>query len=333
MYQDWKKSGKFLFLIMMIICGLFTGPLRVQAGTAANSCNVKWKQSAKKTIEIRPGETGSIPVEITKKDRVKKVTWRSSDKSIASVNSSTGKITGKKPGKAVITVTVTWDNNVKKSITRKIWVKIRILIGGHKNSGDLLTKYLEGENVMLYFGTTKKPELFDALILPPGIIPGRDKETDRRQKKLIEMFVEEDKPVLGVCRGMELLTLKYGGKLNKKKDIDIHHKDNADGSGYRIVSPEKKYCNDKNSVLYGTANRFLTLHSHSKYCVKVPKGFVVTARDVSDGTIEAIQHKTKHIYGIQWHPELGIYRDSNNAKIFNNFIRIACRDAARRGKR
>ena len=66
----------------------------------------------------------------------------------------------------------------------------------------------------------------NGLILTGGNDLGEFKNRDETEFKMIREFLKLKKPVLGVCRGMQVLNSFYGGKLSSKKKslIDINHK-------------------------------------------------------------------------------------------------------------
>ncbi len=118
---------------------------------------------------------------------------------------------------------------------------------------------------------------------------------------------QPDKPVLGICLGMQLMALHRGGKLNQylpdtlptadaHKDRKRHGLVLADyDSVLRQLAPQGR-----------TAGRIdMTVVSHHQQAVADPGTLRVIAHS-PDGVIEAIDDPTRPFYiGVQWHPERG----------------------------
>jgi N5-(cytidine 5'-diphosphoramidyl)-L-glutamine hydrolase len=110
---------------------------------------------------------------------------------------------------------------------------------------------------------------------------------DAFELSLVKEAVEREIPVLGICRGMQLLNVHFGGSLDKC----FGH------AGTRhSISCEKligKYIFPK------------IVNSYHDFCISelsVASAFDVLAQD-DDGNIEAFLHKTRRISGLMWHPE------------------------------
>lgn len=112
---------------------------------------------------------------------------------------------------------------------------------------------------------------------------------DRVEKDLIDSALKNQVPVLGVCRGMQMLTHYFGGVLEKKPGhvTPAHEISTASSSLVRHV--------------YGKTK--LDVNSFHNYCVTNVAGELVEAARHSDGSIEAVESPSKKIFGIMWHPE------------------------------
>ena len=156
---------------------------------------------------------------------------------------------------------------------------------------------------------------YDALVIPGGnsVNPsfyGKKKENshshfgkkvnDRIQIEAVKKFSEAKKPVLGICRGCQLVNVAFGGTLTQCLGSSHSHL----GGKYRKVKIEK------NSWLYKRFGPSLkTLHSHHQNVKKLGKGLYATQWDKKDGNVEAFQHKKLPVYGLQWHPDSWKGRD------------------------
>lgn len=158
------------------------------------------------------------------------------------------------------------------------------------------------------------PELCDCLLLPGGgdIEPWRYKQPntasrnlspadDALEWKLLESFISRKKPVLGVCRGMQVINVFFGGDLVQ------------DWPGHSAVNGADRLHSVGTApgilrTLYGT---YSTVNSSHHQIVGRPGDALIPLQWAPDGVVEALRHRTLPIVGVQWHPErLGRCRES-----------------------
>ena len=128
---------------------------------------------------------------------------------------------------------------------------------------------------------------------------------DRQELTLVRLAVERQIPVLGICRGIQVLTAALGGKLYQ--DIKIQHDRPSIEHSQTIARglPSHEVKLEKDSLLYGFFGKeTLAVNSFHHQAVKeVPAGFRVTA-SAPVGIIEGMESTTfRPIMGVQWHPE------------------------------
>ncbi len=109
-------------------------------------------------------------------------------------------------------------------------------------------------------------------------------------------------PVLGVCRGMQVMAVAAGGTLDQHTpDLVGHeqHNPGADSFG------EIEVTTDDSTVLRTVLGAEVTVHCHHHQSVRSHPGYVATAR-AADGTLEAMEAPgPRFCLGVQWHPEMG----------------------------
>ena len=150
---------------------------------------------------------------------------------------------------------------------------------------------------------------YDGLILPGGgdIDPklyGQlnyacrtvEPELDRIQLAILKSFVSEKKPVLGICKGMQLIHVYFGGSIIQHLPTYYTHQyDNGD----RIH--ETHACHGSlMHLLYGDTFWVNSAHHQG---VEAKGKCICYTQTAPDGVVEGLCHAFLPIQGIQWHPE------------------------------
>lgn len=145
----------------------------------------------------------------------------------------------------------------------------------------------------------------NAIILSGGENIGENPERDLIESSLIEYGINNNLPILGVCRGMQILNHYFGGSISSSKNknhVDTNH----------LIKTNQRL-GSKNNV---QVNSF---HDNIILKTDLSKNFEILAECESDQTIEAIVNKKSLLVGVMWHPE----REQNefNLKIVNRILR------------
>ena len=114
---------------------------------------------------------------------------------------------------------------------------------------------------------------------------------------MIELAVADELPVLGICRGLQLLNVWAGGTLHQDEPAHARY-DLAVDDAFDEVAVEP---GSRLAALHGERIRVNSLHHQT--VERVADGWVVTARS-GDGTIEALEWPGHDVIAVQWHPEL-----------------------------
>ncbi len=123
-----------------------------------------------------------------------------------------------------------------------------------------------------------------------------DTELDLLQLQALDFFVRNRKPVFGICKGMQLINIYFGGTLIQHlPNSETHQQPDGDVLHNSCISSDCIL-----SRLYG--KHFLVNSNHHQAVDTLGKGLSVI-QTAEDGVVEAIQHQKQPILGVQWHPE------------------------------
>lgn len=147
------------------------------------------------------------------------------------------------------------------------------------------------------------------------IVPARD----HAEMKMLEAFLSTGKPILGICRGEQLMNVFFGGTL---------HQDIADvATSCHDDYPRKNRGNHEVSVTRGTKlaeimgqETFLANSLHHQAVDKVAPALILAARS-EDGIVEGVEHPAHPFcIGVQWHPEHMSAYSKLQRRIFDAFV-------------
>jgi putative glutamine amidotransferase len=164
-------------------------------------------------------------------------------------------------------------------------------------------------------------QALDGLVLQGGndVAPGHygedplhpdwagDPLRDHYEIELVRAFVAASKPVFGICRGLQLLNVAFGGSL--WQDIATQQPEALE---HRIAGRYERHFHEVEFVpgtrlaqLYPGLPRATTNSIHHQGIKQLAPGFVVEARCPDDGMVEAIRREGGEgfVAGVQWHPE------------------------------
>ena len=216
--------------------------------------------------------------------------------------------------------------------------KVKLLIIGAKNENYCAAAEKSGAEVVADY----LPEVntdFDGLIISGGVdvhpkyynepIDGSDVidlKLDEAEFALLSAYVELGKPVLGICRGFQLINIFFGGSLYQDiAETDVHKMENERDKVHKITAAPDSVM----GRLYGT--EFYVNSSHHQALKVLGEGLRATAY-WNDKYIEAFEHKELPVFGYQFHPERMCFdfarEDTvDGSKIFEAFI-----DCCKKGK-
>ena len=147
----------------------------------------------------------------------------------------------------------------------------------------------------------------DGIVLSGGDNIGDNKKRDETENKILNYALERKIPIIGICRGMQLINKNYGGKLSiDNSTIHLAEKHNVD-----ITHENFRALFSSESFLVNT------YHQNMIQVEGMGNGLKPFAIFSKDGSIEGFFHEELHIIGVMWHPER---EPDSNSKIILSTI-------------
>ena len=129
-------------------------------------------------------------------------------------------------------------------------------------------------------------------------------------------------PILGVCGGQQQMALAFGAPVDLIERL-------APGEGYQGAFRERGFCQVElnteseaaNEIFQGLPKTLTVWESHCDEVKELPADFICTAtNDVS--RIQAMQHTSRPLFGVQFHPELFDEEHPDGRSILENFLNL-----------
>lgn len=188
------------------------------------------------------------------------------------------------------------------------------------------------DGLLLQGGADIDPSLYGEE--PSPAVGAPDRVRDRFELDLLRAFAEFGKPVLGICRGMQLINVAFGGTL--------HQDLNVGGATQAIHYIRERYDEHAHDLEFKPGGWLQSLYQglinprvnsiHHQGVNKLGNGLCIEAWS-GDGVIECIRHESSDfIVGVQWHPEFHDERFPEllpTAPLVNAFIAAAKRRRAK----
>lgn len=159
--------------------------------------------------------------------------------------------------------------------------------------------------------TTPFDELreLDGLILSGGAPRiGLSAEKMGRNREYLE---KADYPILGICAGHQFMAIVFGGKAGPSEVPEF--------------GETRVYVDDRDEIFRNLPESFIAWESHNDEVTELPDDFVILAHS-DNCRVQAMKHKEREIYGLQFHPE--VENTEYGREIFGNFVEI-CREHGR----
>jgi len=145
-------------------------------------------------------------------------------------------------------------------------------------------------------------------------------ERDEVELALIEACLNENKPLLGICRGLQILNVALGGTLIQDLPSQVptsmqHVQTIPRPRSFHSVKIEKN--SQLHTIFEKESVRVNSLHHQS---IDVLAKDLKAVSFAGDGIIEAVEHVSKQAWAVQWHPESMFSTSEDMQKLFRSFI-------------
>lgn len=148
----------------------------------------------------------------------------------------------------------------------------------------------------------------DGIILSSGDNLGENSKRDETETKILNYGIRKKLPILGVCRGLQLINTYFGGSIKKTKNLQHVKKNHS-------IIIQNSYMQKffKSNLI--KVNSF---HNNIIQKTNLGKNLIPFAISKNDNSIEGVFHKLYPIIGIMWHPERKT--DSNNKTLLQKIF-------------
>tara|TARA_Y100001936_G_scaffold180984_1_gene178016 strand:+ start:3163 stop:3906 length:744 start_codon:yes stop_codon:yes gene_type:complete len=195
------------------------------------------------------------------------------------------------------------------------------------------------DGLMLTGGGDISPSLYSQRMKSSddNICFGTSIERDTVEFNLVKKALSDNKPILGICRGMQLLNVYFGGTLIQNVDL-LHFenmykfRNNTIGQGNFDAQKYKEIESDFHHIFITLGSIFATIlgsggllkvnsrHHQGISHKELAPIFTASAYSIEDGIIEAYENKEHSILGVQFHPERKKEHPKQVMRIFENFV-------------
>lgn len=152
-------------------------------------------------------------------------------------------------------------------------------------------------------------------------------QRDRLETELCRWALARDGlPVLGICRGVQLMNVALGGTLCQdiEKERGLSHPSGGERPRNRAVHPVRLRAGSRLFQIYGAEEIWVNSYHHQAVA-RLGRGLIATAE--YDGVVEGAEMEGGRFFvGVQWHPEM-MYDSAEQDRLFSAFVAQCVRGA------
>ncbi|WP_159703358.1 gamma-glutamyl-gamma-aminobutyrate hydrolase family protein [Arthrobacter sp. 18067] len=196
------------------------------------------------------------------------------------------------------------------------------------SAGRLAIEMQRLDGVLLPGGGDINPRLYGQD--PQDSLYDVNPEQDHLDMDVARATIDAGLPLLGICRGHQLLNVLYGGTLIQDmapttvthNGLDPHDTGASEWAWHDVLLT----AGSKTASLYGSpeGSTIKVASGHHQAVARVGEGLIVAAV-ADDGTVEALEDPSRWVASVQWHPEVSQLPDSDRLLPFTSFVEV-CRN-------
>ncbi len=171
------------------------------------------------------------------------------------------------------------------------------------------------DGLMLIGGADITPSSYGADPHQETVITRPDR--DEHERRVLAAALDRDLPVLGICRGAQLLTVALGGSLRQHLPDDLGHTGHRPSVG---VFGKTRVTTAPGSLVAGILGDAVTVPCYHRQGLSEEDTRLVPTAWAEDGLVEAVELPgARWVLGVQWHPE----EDPDDLRLFEALTRMA----------
>lgn len=176
------------------------------------------------------------------------------------------------------------------------------------------------DKLLLTGGQDISPEFYGEE--PHPKLEETNKDRDLFEIALIKEALRQEKPILAICRGMQLLNVTLGGTLYQDLSLYSEWKVKHAQQPTQPQFPTHSIKVKKQSILNHILDKSFSVNSYHHQGIKDLADSLIATAWASDGIIEGVEaiQDSQRILGVQWHPELRFEHSSKELMLFDYFV-------------
>lgn len=178
----------------------------------------------------------------------------------------------------------------------------------------------EFDGIVLAGGEDVDPALYGEQIKYDCVYINRPR--DDFEMSLLDKAMQFRLPILGICRGAQLINVRFGGTLYQDLKIDTAIEREHRQTGSRSEATHAVTVTEPDSLLHGSIQGMCRVNSiHHQAIKRLGRGLKVTAHS-EDGLVEAVELAEAYPFflAVQWHPEEMAAEHDEQRRIFEQFV-------------